>query len=191
MTGLASDVSLSTVRFSSPAFVLAENLHLEAFGGFLEHALRAFALLQDVLNRGRRADAHADRRVQLDADFVDRLQIARIGHDDHERLPFTAIRHEAVAQHQVGRNAAEQTVVGMEVVQIQEFELIALGQEPRLDLFTGVIRLRAFGLGVNRWTGRRLFSHDYCLRFDRLKSGIYSDSSRNAMTTPITISSTG
>ena len=113
MTGLASDVSLSTVRFSSPALVLAQDLHLEAFGGFLEDALRALALLQNRLNRRRRADAHADRRVQLDADFVDRLQVARIGHDDQQRLTLAAVRHEAVAQHQVGRNAPEQRVVRM------------------------------------------------------------------------------
>ena len=112
--------------------VLAEELHLEAFGGLLEHALRALALLQNRLDRRRRADAHADRRAQLDADLVDRLQVARIGHDDQERLAVAAVRHEPVAQHQVGRDAPEQRVVRMEVLEIDELQLVALGQPPRL-----------------------------------------------------------
>ena len=35
-------------------------------------------------------------------------------------------------------------MVGVEVVQIQELELIALGQEPGLDLFARVIDRRGF-----------------------------------------------
>ena len=62
MTGLESAVSLSTVSCSSPVLVLAQDLQLEALGRFLEHALRALALLQDRLDRRRRADRHLDRR---------------------------------------------------------------------------------------------------------------------------------
>ena len=32
----------------------------------------------------------------------------RIGHDDHHRLAVAAERHEAVAQHQIGRDRAEE-----------------------------------------------------------------------------------
>ena len=44
--------------------VVLEDLQLEAFGRLLEHALRALALLQDRLDRRRRADRHLDRRAQ-------------------------------------------------------------------------------------------------------------------------------
>ena len=54
MTGLASAVSFSTVSASSPAFVLAQDLQLEALGRVLEHALRALALLENRLDRRRR-----------------------------------------------------------------------------------------------------------------------------------------
>ena len=146
MTGLASDVSLSTVRFSSPALVLAEDLHLEAFGGFLEHALRALALLQD--------DWIADgvpthTRIGVFSWTPTSSIVCRsLGSDTtiEQRLPVAAVRHEAVAQHQVGRNAAEQRVVGVEVLEVDELELVALGQQARLDLFGGVIdRRRARG----------------------------------------------
>ena len=62
---------------------------------------------------------------------VDRLQVSGIGHDDQERLTVPTERHEAVAQHQVGRNAAEQRVIDVEVIEIDELEeaLIA-GRQP-------------------------------------------------------------
>ena len=49
------------------ALVVLEHLQLEAFGGLLEDALRALALLEDRLDRRRRADRHLDRRAEQHA----------------------------------------------------------------------------------------------------------------------------
>ena len=67
--------------------------------------------------------------------------------------PFAAVRHEAVAQHQVGGNRAEQLVVDAELRQVDELEPIALGQPPRLRDFGRVFGVRRFD--VRRRRGRR------------------------------------
>ena len=81
-----------------------EQLDLELFGRLVEHALRAFALLQDRLDRRARADHDAHMRAEQHRQLVDHRQVGRIRHDDDERLAVAPVRHEAVAQHQVGGN---------------------------------------------------------------------------------------
>ena len=49
-----------------------------------------------------------------------------------ERLAVAPVRHEAVAQHQVGRNRSEQLLIDPERVHVDELEPVALGQPPRL-----------------------------------------------------------
>ena len=74
---------------------------------------------------------HLDRRAEDDAQLVDHRQVGRIGDDDDERLAVAAVRHEAVAQHQVGGNGAEQLLVDPELVHVDELEPVALGQLAR------------------------------------------------------------
>ena len=62
--------------------------------------------------------------------LVDHRQVGRIRDDDDERVALAAVRHEAVAQHQVGGNRAEQIVVDAELREIDEREPVALGQAP-------------------------------------------------------------
>jgi hypothetical protein len=199
MTGLASDVSFLDREVLFPGLVVAEDLHLEAFRGFLEHAGRAFTLLQNALDGRRAADHRAHLGAQLHADFVDRLQIARIGDDDEQRLPVAPVRHEAVAQHQIGRDAPEERVVDVELLEIDELELVAAREPPRLLILRGPIRPPASRTGQRRarrcggpglsWScinlGNQLVS------VDSRKSGMYKDSSNPAMTAPIRISRMG
>jgi hypothetical protein len=153
--------------------VLVQDLHLEAFGGLLEHALRALALLQDGLDGRRRADAHPDQAAQLHANLVDGRQIARVGHDDLERLPVAPVRHERVPQHQIGGDAPEQSEIRMEVVEVDVFELIARGQEARPHLLGGMVNCPAFGFDIERvGLSIRRGGHTQLLSDDRLNSGM-------------------
>ena len=111
--------------------LLAQQLHLEALGGLLEHALAALALLEDRLDGAPRPDHHLDRRGQHDGELVDRREIGGIGHDDDQRVPVAAVRHEAVAQHQVRRNRPEERLVDPELRHVHEREPVALGEPPR------------------------------------------------------------
>ena len=67
-----------------------------------------------------RADGHLDRRGE-DTQLVDHWNVGRVGDDDHERFPLSMMRHESVAQHQIGRNRPKQLLVDPEVVHVDEF----------------------------------------------------------------------
>ena len=74
--------------------------------------------------------------------------------DDDQRGSFAAVRHEAVAEHQVRWNRAEQLVVDAELREIDELQPIALGQVPRLRDFCrmlGVGRLDASDVEIGVW----------------------------------------
>ena len=113
------------------AVVFAEDLHLEALGRFLQHARRALALLEHRLDGRRGADRHLDRRAEKHGELVDHRQVGWIRHDDDERVPVAVIRHEAVAEHQVRRNGAEEFVVDAGLRQVDELEPVAVGQPLR------------------------------------------------------------
>ena len=112
--------------------VLAQDLQLKTLGRLFEDALRALALLQDRLNRRRRADGDLDRRRQQHRQLVDHRQVGRIRHDDDERCALAAVGNEAVPQHQVRGNRAEQLVIDAELRQVDERQPVALGQPARV-----------------------------------------------------------
>ena len=109
-------------------FVFAQQLQLEALGRLLEHARRALALLEDRLNRRRRADRDLDVRAEQHRQLVDHRQVGRIRHDDHERVAVAVRGHEPVAQHQVGGNRPEEVVVEVVVRQVDKLQPIAFRQ---------------------------------------------------------------
>ena len=57
-------------------------------------------------------------------------------------VALAAIRHEAVAQHQVGGNRPEQIVVDAELREVDELQPVALGQPARLRDFRRRARRR-------------------------------------------------
>jgi hypothetical protein len=135
-------------RLVAPVIV-AENLKLEALRRVFQDALRAFALLEDRLNRRRRADRHLDRRREQHRQLVDHGQIGWIGDDDNERVAFAVVGDEAVPQHQLGRDRPEQLVVDVELRQIHELEPIALREPFRVrDLGRVFRRIRLGDAGV-------------------------------------------
>ena len=125
--------------------VFAKELQLEALGRLLEHARRALALFQDGLNGRRRADGDLDVRRQQHCQLVDHRQVGRVRHDDHERASLAVRRHEAVPQHKVRRDRAEEFVVDVVVNQIDELEPIALGEPLSQGRLGGPLRGGRFG----------------------------------------------
>ena len=177
-------------------FVVLEHLDLEFFGGLVEHALRAFALLQHALDRRPRADHDAHVGAEDHRQLVDHRQVRRIRHDDDERLAVAAVRHEAVAQHQVRRNRSEQLLIDPELVHVEELEPIALGQPPRRRLFGAALLGRHFGrvfdqrFGVERALGSHIH-YRFPITDESWNSGRYSASTMPAITTPMTTSIAG
>jgi len=85
MIGEESDVSLSMERVFLPGLlVLRHELDPELLGRLLEDALRGLALLEDLLDRGRGADADLDRRPEQELELVDHQHVRRVGDDDRQ-----------------------------------------------------------------------------------------------------------
>ncbi len=145
--GLASGGQLLDRQRLVAGVVFTQNLQLKALGRILEHALRAFALLQDRLDGRGSADGDLDWRRQQDPQLVDHRQVGGVGDDDHEGVPFPVVRHEAVPEHQVGRNRPKQLVVDAELRQIDEVEPIALGKPLRLRDLRRVLSVGGFDAG--------------------------------------------
>jgi hypothetical protein len=156
--------------------VFTQQLKLEAFGGFFEHTGRTFALLQNRLNRRRRADGDFDWRGKQQRELVDHRQIGGVRHDDDEFLAFAVVRHEAVAQHQIRRDRAKQLVVDAELRQIDEFQTVTLGEAARDRGLRRVIHRGRLGaghvqLGIASAGDLRIRVHQRSA-FDRLNRGM-------------------
>jgi hypothetical protein len=126
---------------------MIEDLDLKFLGRFVEHALRALALFQHALDRRARAHHHLDGGVEDRRQLVDHREVGRIRDHDDQRAAVATVRHEAVAQHQVGRNRSEQFLINPELVHVEELEPVAIRQAPRRGHFRGAIRgrnLRSF-----------------------------------------------
>ena len=70
-------------------------------------------------------------------------------------MALAVVRHEAVAEHQIGRDRAEQVVIDAELRQVDELEPVALGELARpggLSRLLGGARLRG-GRGVELGVG--------------------------------------
>ena len=70
-------------RFVGIVFV-ADDVEREAFGDFFEDALRLLGLLEQVGDLGGGGDLDAQFLVEQQAEFVDRVEVARIGEGDFE-----------------------------------------------------------------------------------------------------------
>jgi hypothetical protein len=106
--------------------VFRDDIEREAFAGFLQHALRLLGLLQDVVDLRERGDLDGDATPQQQADLVDHHQLTGIGDGDQQAAVLLFLqRNKVVAEHQVHGDLAEQFVLDVEVLQIQEFAAIA------------------------------------------------------------------
>ena len=112
--------------------VLLDELDAEVLGRLVEHALGALRLLQDLLDRRAHAHLDLDRLAEQQLQLVDLEHVRRVGHDHRQAAVELRLGDEAVAQHQVERDAAEQVVVDPEVRHVDELEPVARGEGLRL-----------------------------------------------------------
>ena len=160
--------------------------------------MRALALLENRFDRRLRADRDLDRRGEQDAELVDHRQIARIRDDDLQEAAvrtLAPVRHEPVAQHQVGRNRSEQLLIDAERFHVDELEAVAVGQPARFLDFSRPLAGAELRLGVERRpreSCRVCVSHQDVVNTElNWKSGMYSASSSAAITMPMMTSSSG
>ena len=192
MIGLLSLVRRSTVRLSSPA---SSSLSTWIWNSSVASSstrceLSLFFSMPSIAER--RADHHAHRRAEHHRQLVDHRQVGRIRDDDDERLAVAAVRHEAVAQHQVRGNRSEQLLIDPELVHVEEVEPIALGQPARRRLFGAALfgrdLARPAPRSAPRGRARRLGCHVH-YRFPitdvSWNSGRYSASTMPAITMPM------
>ena len=121
-------------------FLVADDLQREPFGGLIQHALRLLGALQQIANLRSGGDADLQALAQQEREFVGELQLAGIGHGDHQGGVVGLQRHEFVAEHQFGRDAAEKIGIDALLAQIHERATIALGEPARLIALGGLVR---------------------------------------------------
>ncbi len=113
-------------RFFGVVFV-AHDVEREAFGDFFEDALRLLGFLEEVGNLGGGRHLDAEFLVQQQAEFVDRVEVARVGEGDFEGSVLRLEGHEVVTEHQVDGNGAEKVVLDGAVAEVDEFAAVAKG----------------------------------------------------------------
>ena len=141
-TGLTpvSRVSFSIEIFSSLSSSSLDHLQRKAFGGLIEHALRLLGALQQVADLRSGGDLDLQALAEQKRELVGELQLAGVRHGDHQRGIVRLERHEVVAEHQLGGNAAEKLRVDALLAQIHEGAAIALRQAAGLLALGGVVR---------------------------------------------------
>ena len=108
-------------------FVLADQRHAEAFGGFVEDALRRLGLLQLVADGRRRGHPDLERSAEEKLQLVELEHVGRIADDDGDVAVLALLRQELVADHQLERDVAEELVIDHEVLEVDVVETVLLG----------------------------------------------------------------
>ena len=109
-------------------FVAGEHVEGEAFAGFVEDALRLLGFLEQVGDLRERGDAGDDAVAEQAGDFVEHHEPRGIADGDDEAFGLLLDGHEVVAEHQLDGHGAQQFVLNLEVLQVDEFGAIAAGQ---------------------------------------------------------------
>ena len=193
-------VSRSTVRLSSPAVVVLEQLDLELFGRLVEHALRALALLQDRLDRRPRADHHPHRRAEQHR-AARRSSAGRSGRRRRSRAPCRrggTARSRSAASDRPGIDRNSSWSI-RNCVHVEELEAVALGQAAGLRFFRAALLRRDVAAagsplsatGSSRILGQLGLWHYAPITDVSSNSGRYSASTTTAITMPMMMSSTG
>ena len=112
-------------------FVAGEHVEGEPFAGFVEHALRLLGFLQQVGNLRERGHAGDDAMAEQAGDLVEHHQARRVADRNHQRVGLLLDGHEVVAEHQLDRHRAQQVVLDLEVLQVDELGVIARAPAPR------------------------------------------------------------
>ena len=114
--------------------VFGDDVEREAFGDFLEDALRLLGLLEELGNLREGGDFDAQLLVEQQRQFVDQVEIPRIGEGDIEGSVLRVQGHEVVTEHQVHGDGAEEIVIDAGFAQIDVLAAVARGDGLRLLL---------------------------------------------------------
>ena len=141
----------------------AHHVEREALGHLFEHALGLLGLLEQVGDLRQRGYLDPQLFVEQQRQFVDQVEVARIGQGDIERAVLRPQRHEVVPEHQVHGDRPEQLVVDGAFPQIDVLAPVPRGHRARLLGFGGRIEdanfvsshknLGGWELGAGRWGG--------------------------------------
>ena len=115
--------------------VAGQHIEGEPFAGFVQNALRLLRLFQQVGDLRERGHAGDDAMAQQSGDLVQHHELRRIGDRDHQRIGPLLEGHEVVAEHQLYRDGAQQVVLNLEVLQVDELGAIARGEHFRMSPF--------------------------------------------------------
>ncbi len=118
----------------------AHHVEGEAFAGFLKHALRLLGLLQDLSDLRERGNARHDAMAEQPGNLVEHHQLRGVADGDHQRLALLLDGHEVVAEHQFHRHRAQQVVLDLEVLQVDELGVIALGERLGMAALVKTVR---------------------------------------------------
>ncbi len=121
-------------------FFLADYLEREAFGGLIEDALGLLGALQQIVNLRSGGYLDLQALAEQQRKLVGELQLAGIGHGDHQGGFVGLERDEFVAKHQFGGNAAEKIGINALLAQVHEGAAIAFGEAASLFALGGVVR---------------------------------------------------
>jgi len=121
--------------------VAGDDIEGEPFAGFVEDALRLLGLLQQIGDLRKSGYADKDARPEQVRDLIEDHQAGRVAHSDDQHLALLFDGHEVVAEHQFHRDGAQQLVLDLEVLEIDELR--------------AVTRRKSFGLSAFICGGRR------------------------------------
>src|ERR1035437_3240098 len=91
--------------------VFGNDVEGEPLGDFLQHALRLLGLLEQFRNLREGGDFDAQLLVEKQGQFIDQVEVPRIGEGDIERAVLRMQRHEIVAEHEIHGDGAEEIVI--------------------------------------------------------------------------------
>ncbi len=134
-----------------------EHVEGEAFAGFVENALRLLRLLQQVGDLRERGHAGDDALAEQAGDLVEHHELRGIADGDDQRVGPLLEGHEVVAEHQLDGHGAQQVVLNLEVLQVDELGAIARGERFRMGAFVlrgGQRRCDQCGISSHTWLPR-------------------------------------
>ena len=104
---------------------LIDHVEREAFGDFIENALRLLGLFEQVGDLRERRHFDVQLLIDEDGEFVNKVEVSRIGEGNVERAVARLQRHKVVAEHQIHWHGAEKVVVDAHFFKVHELAAVA------------------------------------------------------------------
>ena len=106
-------------------FVAGEHVEGEALAGFVEDALRLLGFLEQIGDLRERGDAGRDAVAEEAGNFVEDHEARGVADGDDQRVGGLLDGHEIVAEHELDGDGAQEVVLNLEVLEVDELGVIA------------------------------------------------------------------